>query len=156
MSEMQSNDELAAVEEALAQLTPSTSGVNRDRLMFQAGRRSARRARWSWPLAAAATALVGVILGLQLAPRPDAPDPGAMAARGHAPSDYRPEERDMAASGHGTPVSRPAPTEQERRQARETAAYMRLRDRVLAEGLDALPELAVVLSGPAMRPFSNE
>ena len=44
MSENRINDELAAIEAALGNLTPAASGVGRDRLMFLAGRASASRA----------------------------------------------------------------------------------------------------------------
>jgi hypothetical protein len=43
MSEKRMNDELAAIEAALGGLTPAPSGIQRDRLMFLAGRTSAAR-----------------------------------------------------------------------------------------------------------------
>lgn len=74
MFEDRLNDELAAVEAALASLTPTRSGVQRDRLMFLAGRASQadgallrRRRRftvWLWPCATAASLLVAAVLGV--------------------------------------------------------------------------------------------
>jgi hypothetical protein len=43
MSEERLNDELAAIEAALSDLTPARSGIERDRLMFLAGKASAGR-----------------------------------------------------------------------------------------------------------------
>lgn len=54
-----SEADLRAVENALSSLSPSRSGVDRDRLMFEAGRRSART-RWAWPSATAALAFLAL------------------------------------------------------------------------------------------------
>ena len=73
MSEKRMSDELAAVEAMLGSLTPAASSVDRDRLMFLAGRASAegrslphrrRVYTWLWPCATAASLLVAVALGL--------------------------------------------------------------------------------------------
>jgi hypothetical protein len=61
--------EIARLEAALAGLAPVPARIDRDRLLFQAGRRSARRGRL-WPCAAALFALVAGGLGVALAVRP--------------------------------------------------------------------------------------
>jgi hypothetical protein len=62
-------DELTDLEHRLAALRPATSGLDRDRTLFEAGRASARaegRAR-AWGFVAAASMLVAVGLGVGLA-----------------------------------------------------------------------------------------
>jgi hypothetical protein len=73
MSEPTHEPELTGVERALAGLSPSAGGLNRDALMFAAGRASARRG-WGWPCAAAGSTLAAAVLGALLLLRP-APDP---------------------------------------------------------------------------------
>jgi hypothetical protein len=72
MSEKRLNDELAGIEAALGSLTPRASSVERDRLMFMAGRASAERTAplrrrrlttWLWPCVTAASVLVAVSFG---------------------------------------------------------------------------------------------
>ena len=69
MSEKRINEELAAVETALATLKPAASGVDRDRVMFLAGRVSAvtqakprqrRKADWLWPCATVVSLLLAI------------------------------------------------------------------------------------------------
>jgi hypothetical protein len=69
MSEKRINEELAAVEAALASLKPAASGVDRDRVMFLAGRASAaysalprqyRKTQWLWPCVTAVSLLLAI------------------------------------------------------------------------------------------------
>ncbi|MDG3003156.1 hypothetical protein [Paludisphaera mucosa] len=67
--------DLKALERSLADLVPARSGLDRDRLMFEAGRRSvlgARRTSWIWPGLAASLALVAVGQAFVLSNRPAA------------------------------------------------------------------------------------
>jgi hypothetical protein len=73
MSEERLNDELAAVEAALASLTPVPSNLQRDRVLFLAGLASADRAvlrpqrrltAWLWPCATSASLLLAATFGL--------------------------------------------------------------------------------------------
>ena len=68
MSQDRVNPDLAAVEAAVGSLRPAASGVDRDRLMYLAGRAAGgdgshharRRAGWFWPCSTAASLLVAV------------------------------------------------------------------------------------------------
>src|SRR5215471_8647832 len=66
MSENISDPEMIALEAALTELAPRPPGINRDQLMFQAGKRAARRYRWALPCASAviaSTATLLIVLG---------------------------------------------------------------------------------------------
>jgi hypothetical protein len=75
-SQIPNDPELTGIELALGGLIPVPSGLDRDRLMFQAGamsvsRSSSRRDRWTWPSVAAALALVVACESVLLARRPE-------------------------------------------------------------------------------------
>src|SRR4051794_22186887 len=60
--------DLMELESALRSLVPRESAIERDALMFRAGQASIARpvfqaARWRWPLATAAAALVALVVG---------------------------------------------------------------------------------------------
>jgi hypothetical protein len=61
--------EMNALADALAGLKPRPAALNRDVLMYGAGRASAARG-WKWPLATAITSLVALGLGVALLVRP--------------------------------------------------------------------------------------
>ncbi len=68
MSEKRLNDDLASMEAALGSLTPAPSSIDRDRLMFAAGRACTSRVSasrqpiaWLWPCATAASLLLAII-----------------------------------------------------------------------------------------------
>ncbi|MGD0518353.1 MAG: hypothetical protein ABSA26_12530 [Thermoguttaceae bacterium] len=70
MSEKRLNEELSAVEAALASLKPAASGADRDRVMFLAGRVSANvnfpptqrlKTQWIWPCTTAAALLLAIM-----------------------------------------------------------------------------------------------
>src|SRR5450755_2834330 len=76
MPQIPTDPELKAIESALGELIPLASGIDRDRLMFQAGamsRSTPRPRRWAWPAltAALSVALAGesLFLGNRPAPR---------------------------------------------------------------------------------------
>jgi hypothetical protein len=64
--------ELTRLAASLAGLTPATPVLDRDRLFYEAGRRSlpAKRRPWGWPLATALAASLAFGLGVRLAPAP--------------------------------------------------------------------------------------
>jgi hypothetical protein len=65
MSQERHEPELAAVEASLRALAPAAARIDRDRLMYAAGRRSAAHL-WPWRGAAAALACTSAILGAML------------------------------------------------------------------------------------------
>ena len=69
MSEQEVPPDLSALADALAGLKPRPAALDRDTLMFRAGRASAPRG-WRWPLATAVSALIALSLGVALLVRP--------------------------------------------------------------------------------------
>ena len=122
--------ELAA---ALGTLTAAPTGINRDRLMFQAGRASIRRPYRIWAVAASALA---VVLAVHVVAGPHKPAPEQVAHRPAAPALQLPLPSSVAG------IDLPGPGETE---------YIRLREEVLAHGLSALPE-PIASAEPAEAP----
>jgi hypothetical protein len=122
MPERPHDAELTGLEAVLLTLKPAAAGIERDRLMFEAGRRSARRGRL-WPCAAVALALVSAALGAALAMRPAPP---AVV-------------RVVFVERPAAPPSVPAPGPVERSPAPAAADYFRLQEQLLSRGLDGLP-----------------
>jgi hypothetical protein len=124
MSEERLNDDLAAIEAALCSLTPARSSIERDRLMFLAGKKAAtshRSAKLLWPMATAASLLAAATFGI-------------LWAAGNNP---RLVERPAVVSIAGTPIpvdvltdaSPPSPWENRR-----------LCQLMLEKGIDGLPQ----------------
>jgi hypothetical protein len=69
MSEFRFVDaELRSLEANLASLAPRTPSIDRDHLMFEAGRHAAPRRAWAWPTATLLTGIVAIVVGRNLAP----------------------------------------------------------------------------------------
>jgi hypothetical protein len=130
MHDTDNERELTELEEALRRLRPAPAGTDRDELMFRAGQAAAGRRSW---LRLSATGLVAVLAALA----------GAEAMRLARP--VSPER--IAPIAAQEPVLRlvelsPLPAfGSEPTRAGASADYVELRDRILAEGLDALPAL---------------
>ncbi len=58
----ESHDELS---QTLRQLKVAAPALDRDRLLFEAGRRSVKRS-WAWPMATAASVMVACLSGLMV------------------------------------------------------------------------------------------
>jgi hypothetical protein len=111
------NPALKEVESALGRVRPSSAGLDRDALMFQAGLAAARPSRtWQALSGVLASVLLWVVL-VHPSPRaPESANPGAYV------QGYR-----VPALGQETePLGQ--------------MAYLRIRQQVLSEGLDALPK----------------
>lgn len=136
--------ELRAFEARLASLAPRPAAIDRDRLMFEAGRASQRvaplRVRWAWPTAFSAMSALAASLFLALVLRPPmvvdrlVRAPAAVEVAEIDRSDDGARERaradDSAAGRQDDDVVRPtAPRSPE-------PSYLELRDRVLAMGID--------------------
>jgi len=74
MSQFTPEPEMTEFEQSLAALSPSRGALDRDRLMFEAGRRSATspsRLRWAWPAVAASLTVVALGQTFALSRRPE-------------------------------------------------------------------------------------
>jgi len=158
MSDQRMSEELAAVESALSSLDPAPTGVERDRVMYLAGRAAAggsfdplpARAAWLWPSTTAASLLVAVAFAAMWHARGEPvvvyrDRPAAARQPTPPPAERRAEQPRMATEA-----------KQEVQEEVENASpgapwrtdYLRLRRLVTTRGIDALPESG---SAPAPR-----
>lgn len=114
------------MEEALSALEPAGHDIDRDRLMFEAGRASARRIRWTWPTALAVLS-VALVVSLGARPEPVIVErtvtvtvPQPIAKQEMVPLSPLPD------AGTG--------------DMSDLVAYAKLQQEVLARGVEALPE----------------
>ncbi len=124
-------NELKSVETALAGLAPEAGRLNRDRLLYEAGRAAAPR-RAGWPVATIMLAGLATILSLQLATRP-VPETRTVEVVRYIGSNER-RSGDTNASVLHSDYGMAIPANN----------YLSLRDRVLRLGADALPPLPIV------------
>ena len=125
-----SPEELTDLAAALGQLRP-TAAIERDRLLYEAGR-AAAPAGWKWPLAAGVTSLLAVILGLVLVFRP-APAPEVRFVRVPAPPGVTPPAPPQ-------PSPRPPePVQSALAPAWSDVPYYRMQEQIAHWGLDAVP-----------------
>ena len=126
------------LEQALAQLRPAAPALNRDAVMFAAGRASARGSSrpWQWVSVLLACTLVASLVTHRQTPpsrAADAPRKSRVPPRRVAAVDPEPSRW----LGHPWVTPR-------------GNAYIHLRNAVLARGLDALPEPAApAVDGPS-------
>jgi hypothetical protein len=130
-------EDLKSIEAALGGLTPAFSSIDRDRLMYLAGRSSARQSsrivRLGWPLATAALALISVTLGsLWLA----GDRGGTRIVYVNVKDRSEPTTAVAAAPGNELDANR------------DRQSYFQLRNVVLVRGVDALPEPAQAAPEP--------
>jgi hypothetical protein len=121
--------DLKATEAALAALAPAPAAVNRDALMFRAGRAAAARGRRLWPLATAVSSAAAAVLSVLLVTRP-APPAVEKIVYQPAPPPAVAEPAPPAPAPGGDDSADPWPK----------TPYARLQDRVLRFGLDGLGE----------------
>src|SRR5262249_15683564 len=117
-----SENEMTPLESALAALDPRPVTLDRDRLMYLAGQRSAARRGWVMPCIAAALASAATLLGVLLLYRPE-PQFVKVRAPAVQPSPSAPPV--LVDSDNGW---------------RERVEALRLRNEVLLRGVEALPE----------------
>jgi hypothetical protein len=127
---------LNEVAAALAALRPNSPAIDRDRLLFRAGRASAPRP-WIWRAATAVSTLLAASLGAVLICRPAAPPVEIERVvyvhdqTPPAPAPPKREEPTTTAPAESEPLSYPW---------RAATPYTRLEDNVLRWGLDGLAE----------------
>jgi hypothetical protein len=124
MSDARETPGLSDLEAALGALTPRPPALDRDAILYRAGRASVRR--WQWATAVSTTATLALAVTLLL--RPSVDRGPVVVAPPPAPSVVPPvvPEAELAPS-----TDEPAP-----------AAYFRLQEQLLSRGLDGLPPLA--------------
>jgi hypothetical protein len=133
MSEALGRPEMNDLEASLARLAPSPAALDRDRLMFQAGRASVR-VRWLWPACTGAAVLTAASLALVLALRP-APisvvEQRVVIVRQETPPPVPPHSDPLPEPRRETLVWSDEPLPQ--------TEYLRRRQEVLRWGVDMLP-----------------
>jgi hypothetical protein len=145
------NPDLTTLATALAALRPLPDRLNRDPVMFEAGRQSVSRRSWAWATATGVLSAACLVLsGVLLFRSP--PDPVIRIV-------YVPEAPPVAASNRppalasttafvGVPAAEEA-------TADWPVNSVRLRDQVLRFGVDAFPEITFPLAAPGQRTFSD-
>ena len=123
MSENTRDPEITTLEAALAELAPRPAAINRDRLMFEAGRRAAQRHSWLAPGIAAVLASAVTM---------------AVALLGYHPEPRVVQVQVPAAPVQGFSQFQEALIIDDARWERRAEA-LRLRNDIIERGLDALP-----------------
>jgi hypothetical protein len=141
-------DELKAVETALRGLTPAAGAIDRDRLMYLAGRASARQpspklSRFVWPLTTAALLLLSLTLGGRVIYLSGLTDRIVLVERAGAGSN-------LPLATIAVPGRVPASSVVGFQPQGGGFNYMQLRNTVLGSGVDTLP--AQVISNPTSAP----
>lgn len=117
------------LEAALGGLQPMAVTIERDRLMYRAGQSSARRRNLAWPILSIALALM---LGVSLLHQPEAQEQTVEVEKlVYIKEAEPPTQSVLQAAIQG---AQPDPY-----QLEAQANYVKLRDKVLTEGLDVLP-----------------
>ncbi len=144
---------VSAIEAALAALAPAPAALDRDRLMFQAGRAAGGAASWGWPAATGALTALAAALALVMVLRPPVVTQTVVvrvpAEATPAPAPPKPEPETPADSPRVT--ARPAEVAT---SSPISPGYLRLQEQILRWGLDALP--AGRPAAPAEPPITVE
>jgi hypothetical protein len=122
MSENIRDPEMTALEAALAELAPRSATIDRDQLMFQAGRRAARRNGWLVPGVAAVLASAATVSAVLLFYHPE------------------PQIVRLPLTKVAPPASSPSHIASANDSWLQCVEGLRLRNEVLQSGLDALPK----------------
>jgi hypothetical protein len=144
MSRFTPEPEMTEFEQPLAALSPSRGAFDRDRLMFEAGRRSATapsRLAWAWPAVAASLAAVvlGQTIALSRRPEPRVVDRLVFVQR-PAPAPEKPAESVVI-------LSRRADSSEVRPEhITFPEPGLSLRRQIERHGLEGLPELTPFLT----------
>jgi hypothetical protein len=123
--------ELTPLEASLARLVPRADKLSRERMLFEAGRSSVRPGRL-WPALAALSSLAALVLtGFLFMRAPTVVVEGRIVER----------VKEVPAIPQPSPVPEPGvePTEEPARGTPPRNEYLRLRERMLLWGVDALP-----------------
>ncbi len=141
MPDQSLDPELAALSAALGGLTPAVV-IDRDRLLFEAGRRSVRQP-WISPVLIGMFAILSTGLGVRLM---TVPPEVQIVYRDGASGEFSGEPKASRALASGSPLNdEPALAFQPRTPG---DSYLHLRDQVVRFGADSLPNAISAPSGP--------
>jgi hypothetical protein len=147
--------EMTDLERALGAFRPAAARLDRDRLMFEAGRRSAAapaRSRWAWPAVAASLAAVALGQAAALNRRSDPTVVERVV--------FVPRPADSAEPARPTALSVPvaADSDERRPEPPPENRYLQISRQVERYGLDGLPDptplLTLSAGGEALPGFS--
>ena len=143
MSELRPDNDMQAVEKAMRHLLPNPGNLDRDRLMFEAGRESVRPSK-TWPIAALISSSLAAALAVVMLYRPS-PEPIVQIVHVPAAKSEEPTVHEPAPLPHAEASPAVDHAEQE-----HTHSYARLQDHLLRFGLDlpAQPPLPEAESPP--------
>lgn len=144
MPEPINDPELTALESSLSALRPLPDRLNRDQLMFEAGRLSARRRSWAWPAATGALAASCMILSGALVLRAP-PAPAERIVYVPSPAPAAAPDRTAAPPAAAAVAGVPSTLEDE--PAVNVANLLSQRGLVLRFGADALPDATLAPAG---------
>ena len=156
MSEHDHSEPMNSLEHALANYVPAALSVDRDRLMFRAGRASAEYSvlrtqhsghSWLWPASTAALAATSLALALALAFRPAA-NP-TIVFRDQPAAEQRSPAHSVLVS-EAPHLSTLVAQRDDREPSRVSSSYLKTREVAVRMGLDALgsPQFSTELPAP--------
>src|SRR5579883_1576259 len=141
--------DLKMTEAALAALAPAPAALDRDRLMFQAGRAARAGFHWGWPVATGVLAAAAAALALVMVLRPPVVTETVVV---HVPVEPAPPPKAVAEPSGSPEVVALQPVAGETESA-APAGYLRLQEQILHWGLDALPS-GPLAAAPAEAPLT--
>jgi hypothetical protein len=156
------SEELSDVENALASLTPKSSGIDRDRLLFLVGQASASQLPLTtpsrirlWQLTSALSTTAAVVLGVMLAVRGQ-PEviheiPSVTHNTIESPAEVTPDRTLKLDNQQPTPYSPPLSYLFFENEWSPLQSYLRRREIILKHGIDALTYLDPIPTGNSQK-----
>jgi len=130
--------DLKATEAALAALAPTPAALDRDRLMFQAGRAARPGPSWGWPAATGILAAVAATLALVMVTRPPVVTETVVIRVSVEPTPAPIPLKTEPETPADSPIVAFRPVEVETGSL-ASPGYLQLQEQILRWGLDALP-----------------
>ncbi len=144
--------DLKATEAALATLAPAPAALDRDRLMFQAGRSAPAGCHWGWPVATGVLAVAAAALVLVMVMRPPVVTETVVVRVPVEPAPAPPPPKAVT-EPPGSPEVAALQTGARETESAAPAGYLRLQEQILHWGLDALPS-GPLAAAPAEAPLT--
>jgi hypothetical protein len=134
MSERSEERELTALESALREMRPKPDTIDREMLMYRAGRASGHS--WLWPITSVAATSLATVLGVLLLIRSDPPIIERIV---YVPVPPVPRELPPAKPEDSIPPPPLEPLVMEPLESSPRGEYLRMQERVLRLGLKGIP-----------------